>query len=127
MQQPVAPLVQSSQEAAVILTNAAIIRIVKAQVPNDVILTTIDRSEPSFALDTDGLVELKQAGVPDTIIRAMVAKAADLPASTRPLPRTTQQPAQSPVPTQVQPPPYRTPGRVGATMHNSDAIRMVPS
>ncbi len=54
-----------------VLTNADIIRMVKSQLPTDIIIGRISQSGNNFQLDTDGLIGLKQAGVADEIIRAM--------------------------------------------------------
>src|ERR1700736_5385021 len=54
------------------LTNADIIKMVKASLSADVIMTAIDGAEKrAFDLAPDGLIALKSAGVPDAIIAVM--------------------------------------------------------
>ncbi|HEX3940244.1 MAG TPA: hypothetical protein VHX11_02040 [Acidobacteriaceae bacterium] len=79
------------------LTNDSIVKMVKAQLSDDVIVTTINASPGAYDTSPDGLIALKQAGVSDKVIAALVAKsapassgatpsAADAPAPTAPLP-----------------------------------------
>jgi len=63
-----------SQGNPEILTNQAITQMVSAQVPADLIVKTITESQTRFNLTPTDLVSLKQAGVPDEVIRAMAAK-----------------------------------------------------
>ncbi|MGH6692539.1 MAG: hypothetical protein ACREF4_17870 [Gammaproteobacteria bacterium] len=62
--------------AAPILTNADVVKLTAAALPDSVILTKINGSSCNFDLSTDALVTLKQAGVRDPIIEAMMAIAA---------------------------------------------------
>ncbi|MEK6300527.1 MAG: hypothetical protein AABO41_07380 [Acidobacteriota bacterium] len=55
---------------------------VKASLPADVIVQAIKSSTPDFDLSADGLITLKQDGVPDSIIQAMLTRSA--PAETQP-------------------------------------------
>jgi hypothetical protein len=59
-----------------ILTNADVVKLTAAGLPDSVILTKINGSSCNFDLSTDALVALKQAGVRDPIIEAMMAIAA---------------------------------------------------
>lgn len=62
-----------AQHAA--LTNADIIKLVRADLSADIVLTTIESAkEVDFDLSTAGLVGLKESGVSDTIIHAMQSK-----------------------------------------------------
>ena len=74
------------------LTNADVTRMVGAGLSEGVILETIkNASATSFDLSPDSLIALKQAGVADTILTAMVSKSA----ATRPSaasPRSTSTP-----------------------------------
>ncbi len=58
------------------LNNDSIIKMVKAQLSDDVIVTTINASPGAFDTSPDGLIALKQAGVSDKVIAAIVAKGA---------------------------------------------------
>ncbi len=58
------------------LTNADVVKLVKAGVSTDVILAKIKSSEVAFATDADSLVALANEKVPDEVIRAMVARTA---------------------------------------------------
>lgn len=57
------------------LTNSAIIEMVKAGIPADIIVLKISGSDSHFDTDASALIALKQAGVPDEVIRAMVSPA----------------------------------------------------
>jgi hypothetical protein len=66
------------------LNNDSIIKMVKAQLSDDVIVTTINASPGAYDTSPDGLIALKQAGVSNQVIDALVAKstaAASAPAS----------------------------------------------
>lgn len=56
-----------------VLTNADIMMLHKAGMGADVILAKIDASQPAFTTESNDLVALKKAGVPDRVITAMVA------------------------------------------------------
>ncbi len=58
------------------LNNDSIIKMVKAGLSDDLIVTTINASPATFDTSTDGLIALKAAGVSDRVVAAMVAKAA---------------------------------------------------
>jgi hypothetical protein len=55
-----------------VLTNDAVVKMVKAGLPEAVIIQKIQTSERKFDTSTDGLVRLKSAGVPDRVIEAMM-------------------------------------------------------
>jgi hypothetical protein len=57
-----------------VLTNAEVIKLVKAGFGEEVVLGTINNKPGKFSLTTDDLIGLKQAGVGDKIIAAMVAR-----------------------------------------------------
>ena len=67
----------SSQQG---LNNDSIMRMVSAQLSDDVIVTTINASPGAYDTSPDSLIALKQAGVSDKVIAAIAAKSA--PAST---------------------------------------------
>jgi hypothetical protein len=63
----------SAQE---VLTNDAVIGLVKAGLPESVVIQKIRSTaaaERKFDTSTDGLIKLKKAGVPDKVIEAMVS------------------------------------------------------
>lgn len=64
------------------LTNKDIVKMVKASLPADVIVQAIKSSTPDFDISADGLIALKQDGVPDSVIQAMVIRSA--PPETQP-------------------------------------------
>lgn len=55
-----------------VLTNDGVVKMVKAGLPEAVIIQKIRSSERKFDTSTDGLVRLKSAGVPDKVIEAMM-------------------------------------------------------
>ena len=55
------------------LTNSDILELVAVKLPDSVILAKIQSSVCTFDMSTDELVRLKQAGVSDTILQAMVS------------------------------------------------------
>jgi hypothetical protein len=57
--------------AATQLTNDQIIQMVAAKLPDDIIITTIQKSSSKFDLTPEALIKLKTAGVSDAVIRAM--------------------------------------------------------
>jgi len=60
--------------AAEVLTNDDIVKLVKAGLSPQTIEVKIETSATSFDTSTDALVALAKEGVPDVIIRAMVAR-----------------------------------------------------
>jgi len=56
------------------LTNASIMQLSKAGLSEDLILTTIASSPGTYDLSPDKLIELKQAGVTDKVMNAMMQK-----------------------------------------------------
>ena len=61
----------------VVLTNADIVRMVKAQLAQGLIANTIDSSDIHFDMSPDGLIALKQAGISDQLIQYMQTKMRD--------------------------------------------------
>ena len=65
------------------LNNDAIIKLVKAGLSDDLIVTTIDASPGSYDTSANGLIALKKANVSDKVVAAIVRKASGVaPAST---------------------------------------------
>jgi len=58
------------------LNNAAVVKLVKAGLTEDLIVSTINTQPGSYDTSTDGLIALKGAGVSDKVVSAIVAKAA---------------------------------------------------
>ncbi len=73
------------------LTNADIVKLVKAGVSADVIVAKIRSSEAEFATDTDSLVALANEKVPNSVIQAMMARTTP-PAAPTALPPTPEKP-----------------------------------
>ena len=63
------------------ITNQTVIKMVKAGLSDDVILTTISSSQASFDTSANALIDLKTAGVSDKIISAIMQKATAVLAS----------------------------------------------
>ena len=57
-----------------VLTNADIVQMQKAGLSEEVVLSKIGTSQTNFSTDTQDLIQLKEAGVNDNIIHAMVQK-----------------------------------------------------
>ena len=58
------------------LTNDAVVKMVKAGLPESVIIQKIRTSERKFDTSAESLIKLKGAGVPDKVIEAMLGPAA---------------------------------------------------
>jgi hypothetical protein len=71
---PSAAPASGSPKQTEILTNSDVTAMVKAGLPSDVIVAKVTSTACRFQLDANGLITLKQASVPDQIIRAMFAK-----------------------------------------------------
>jgi hypothetical protein len=77
------PAPSAAQEA---LTNDDVVKLVKGGLPESVIIQKIRSSPRKFDTSADGLIKLKNAGVPDKIIEAMVAPASAPPTAAAPPP-----------------------------------------
>ena len=67
---------ERSASAQEVLTNDSVIGLVKAGLPESVVIQKIRSTaaaERKFDTSTDGLIKLKKAGVPDKVIEAMVS------------------------------------------------------
>jgi len=64
-------------EPQAVLTNDSILKLVKAGMGEDVILSMISSQSGQYSLNTDSLIALKQAGASDRIIAAMVSHDGD--------------------------------------------------
>lgn len=79
------PLLHAQQT----LTNDSVIKLAKAGLSDDLIISTINASPSTFSTSADSLIDLKKAGVSDKVIAAIVQKNAE------PAPATAQPPAPS--------------------------------
>src|SRR5215469_74027 len=75
------PLAMPVGKAQEVMTNDSVISMVKAGLPDSVIIAKIRASERKFDTSTDGLVKLKAAKVPDSVIEAMISGGAAAPAA----------------------------------------------
>ncbi len=58
------------------LNNDSVIKMVKAGLSDDLIVTTINGSTGTFDTSADGIIALKTAGVSDRVVSAIVTKVA---------------------------------------------------
>ena len=66
------PAPPKSPAAPAPMTNQDVIRLVKAQIAEDLIISKISQSKTKFDTSVDALVALKQAGVSDNLISVMM-------------------------------------------------------
>ena len=66
------------------LNNDAVIKLVKAGLSEDLIVSTINGSPGTYDTSADALIALKKAGASDKVVAALVAKNAAPPASVQP-------------------------------------------
>jgi hypothetical protein len=73
------------------MNNDSVIKMVKAGLTDDVIVATINSTAGAYDASPDGLIALKQAGVSDKVIAAIVAKASptQAPGTAAPQPPST--------------------------------------
>ena len=69
-----------------VLTNDSVIQMVKAGLPEAVVIAKIKSTSTKFDLKTDSLVSLKKAGVSDKVLEAMVAAGSGAASSTTAMP-----------------------------------------
>jgi hypothetical protein len=72
-----------------VLTNEAVLKLVKAGLGADMIVTMIKTQTSNFALNTEDIVSLKNGGAPDKVIAAMIVKGSGLvkPGAVDPAPK----------------------------------------
>lgn len=80
-----------------VLTNDGVVKMVKAGLPESVIIQKIRTSERKFDTSTDALIKLKGAGVPDKIIEAMMAPAGPATAAAPPSPPAASKATGEPI------------------------------
>lgn len=61
------------------MSNDSVIKMVKAGLSDDVVVSTINASPGQYMTTPDALIALKQAGVDDRVIAAVIAKASSAP------------------------------------------------
>nr|MDQ3012581.1 hypothetical protein [Acidobacteriota bacterium] len=61
------------------LTNQDVIKLVKAKIGDEIVITKINQSKNKFDLSTDGIVQLKEAGVSDKVLQVMMNQMAGDP------------------------------------------------
>ncbi len=81
------------------LNNDAIIKLVKAGMSDDLIITTINAQPGNYDSSPDGMIALKSAGASDKVVAAIVTKVASAPAA------PAAAPAPPPAPVVPAPPP----------------------
>ena len=129
------PAKAAKPPAPAAMTNQDVIRLVKAKIADDLIVSKINQSKTKFDTSVDGLVALKAAGVSDGVIAAMMnpgakpagpAPVAPTPSAPPPPPAaadTTRAPA---APERPAFPPSNTPQPVAATGTDVAARRGAP-
>jgi len=96
----------SSQAQEQPLTNADVVKMVKAGLSEDLIIQRIKTAKTGFDLSTDQILKLKDASVPESIIKAMLASSAEpgisaTPPTPPPTPAVTPEPIR-PAPSQTE-------------------------
>lgn len=71
-----------AQSDNVVLTNQSVIELVQTKLPEEVIVTKIQTSKTNFDVSTSALVALNKAGVPTSVIKAMMTPANNSVAAT---------------------------------------------
>src|ERR1035437_7322785 len=92
------------------LNNDAIIKLVKAGLSDDLIVTTINAQPGNYDTSTDGLIALKTGGASDKVVSAIVLKVSAVPppapvAPAPPAPPVAPAPPAPPVPPVATTPP----------------------
>jgi len=86
------------------LNNDSVIKLVKAGLSEDLIVSTINSQPGTYNTSTDGLIALKKAGVSDKVVGAVVTKGFAPAPTSSPAPASTQAASNSDDPTQVHAP-----------------------
>ena len=74
------------------MTNRDVIRLAQAKVGDDIIIAKINQSKTGFDLSTDGIVQLKTAGVSEAVLKAMMNAPAGADPAKAPPAQTASQP-----------------------------------
>lgn len=95
-----------------IITNATIVKMVKAKLGDTIILSKIKSGKTDFDLSTDAIVKLKELRVSDKVIEAMMGAESDSPPQTPAVTVATPSKVESVSPPQTQEVTVATPPRV---------------
>ena len=90
------------------LNNDSIIKLVKAGLSDDLIVTTINAQPGNYDTSTDGLIALKTGGASDKVVSAIVLKASAAPPQPPPTAPAPPAPPVVPAPPTPPPPPVAT-------------------
>jgi hypothetical protein len=88
------------------LTNDSVIKLVKAGLSDDLIVSTVNAQAGTYDTSTDGLIALKTSGVGDKVVAAIVAK------GTAPAAIQAAGPATAPTQQTAPPPFHSTDGKI---------------
>jgi hypothetical protein len=97
------------------LNNDAIIKLVKAGLSDDLIVTTINAQPGNYDTSTDGLIALKTGGASDKVVSAIVLKATAAPPPPPAAPAPPPAPVAPAAPTTPPAPPVATAPPVAPT------------
>jgi len=116
------PAADSQPAAPKTLNNDSVIKLVKAGLSDDLIISTVNAQAGNYDVTPDGLIALKGAGVSDKVVAAIVAEAAApvAPAATDPPARMEYQGAASSPPTAATASPLPQPGAKPELFHSTD-------
>jgi hypothetical protein len=104
------------------LDNNAIIKLVKAGMSDDLIITTINAQPGNYDVSTDGLIALKTGGASDKVVSAIVLKASAAPPPPPATPAPPPTPPVAPAPPPTPPPPPQAPAPPVAPMPPSPPV-----
>lgn len=91
-----------AQQSPKPLTNADVVKMIKGGVPQSVVVGSIKSNPSNFDLSPDALVRLHRLGVPEKVLDAMMAAAAQQPPATAPAAQTpVEAPVAAPAPAEV--------------------------
>jgi hypothetical protein len=108
------------------LNNDAIIKLVKAGMSDDLIITTINAQPGNFDVSTDGLIALKTGGASDKVVSAIVLKASAAPPPAPVAPAPSPAPP-APAPVSPAPPPPAPPAPPVAPVPPAPPVADVPA
>ena len=106
-----------ARPASSAMTNRDVIQLVKAKISDDIIIAKIKQSKTRFDTSTDGLVALKQAGVSDQLIAAMIGAGSSdssAPSSSASAPAASTSAAAAATPAKAKDRPVLKPGETPA-------------
>jgi hypothetical protein len=109
------------QPSRAILTNAVVIDMVKSGFSQNYVLTAITENRPQFTFDPASLTLLKNSGVSDEIVQAMVTRQHLVPAEVAPAPAPPVPVA--PIPQPVTAPPVVNPNREQGYDKSNETLR----